>query len=119
MHKQVTPEVVQRALFSQAVQKAPGVDRLNFRALRLLWSWDSPRIIALARQCFRLGIHPRAWKTSKGILLRKARKADYSLVQSYRVISLLNCLGKVVEKIAAEAIAQYCEETPNPLGALS
>jgi ribonuclease HI len=111
MHQQVTTEVVQRALFSQAIKKAPGVDRINFRALRLLWSWDSPRIIALARQCFRLGIHPRTWKTAKGILLRKARKADYSLVQSYRVISLLNCLGKVVEKIAAEAIAQHCEVT--------
>jgi ribonuclease HI len=111
MHEKVTIEVVQRALFSQAVQKAPGVDRLNFRALRLLWGWDSPRIIALARQCFRLGVHPRAWKTAKGILLQKPRKADYSLVKAYRVISLLNCLGKVVEKIAAEAIAKHCEET--------
>ena len=27
------------------------------------------------------------------------------------MISLLNCLGKVVEKIAAEAIAKHCEET--------
>jgi hypothetical protein len=32
-------------------------------------------------------------------------EADYSLVQSYRVISLLNCLSKVVKKIAAKAIA--------------
>jgi hypothetical protein len=49
MHKQVTTKVVQRALFSQAIKKASGVDRLNFRALQLLWSWDSPQIIALTR----------------------------------------------------------------------
>jgi hypothetical protein len=110
-HTQVNEATVRRALFHQAIQKAPGIDRLNFRALRLLWEWDSPRIVALARQCFRLGIHPRAWKTAKGILLRKPNKPDYTLVKAYRVISLLNCLGKVVEKIAAEAIADHCETT--------
>jgi hypothetical protein len=33
------------------------------------------------------------------------------MVKAYRVISLLNCLGKVVEKVAAEAISSYCEAT--------
>ncbi|KKA18832.1 RNA-directed DNA polymerase, partial [Rasamsonia emersonii CBS 393.64] len=80
-------------------------------ALWLLWSWDSPWIVALARQCFRLGVHPQAWKVVKGILLQKPNKPDYTLVKAYRVISLLNCLGKVIEKIAAEAISDYCETT--------
>jgi ribonuclease HI len=108
MHTEIKVEMVQRALFSQAIQKAPGVDRINFRALRLLWDWDSPRIIALARQCFRLGVHPQTWKTAKGILLHKPNKPNH-LIKAYRVISLLNCMGKVIEKIAAEAIADYCE----------
>ena len=47
-HSQIVEELVRQALFHQAVQKAPGIDRLNFRALRLLWEWDSPRIVALA-----------------------------------------------------------------------
>ena len=47
----------------------------------------------------------------KGVLLRKPNKPDYSAVKPYRVISLLNCLGKVVEKIAADAIAHHCEST--------
>ncbi|ODM14623.1 hypothetical protein SI65_09968 [Aspergillus cristatus] len=70
------------ALFHQAVQKAPGIDRLNFRALRLLWEWDSPRIVALARQCFRLGLHPPVWKVAKGILLRKPNKPDYTIKET-------------------------------------
>jgi ribonuclease HI len=110
-YTEVDEGTVKRALFHQSVQKAPGIDRLNFRALRLLWEWDSPRIVALARQCFRLGVHPRPWKTAKGILLRKPNKPDYTLVKAYRVISLLNCIGKVIEKIAAEAISTYCETT--------
>jgi len=92
-HDQVNEEIVKHALLHQAVQKAPGIDRLDFRALRLLWDWDSPRIIALVRQCFRLGLHPPVWKVTKGILLRKPNKPDYTAVMAYRVISLLNCLG--------------------------
>lgn len=49
------------------------------------------------------------WKVAKGILLRKPNKPDYTAVKAYRVINLLNCLGKVVEKIAADAIARHCE----------
>ena len=60
------------------------------------------------RQCFRLGIHPQSWKTARGILLKKADKPA-SLAKSYRVISLLNSMGKVVERVAADAIASYCE----------
>lgn len=110
-HTEIDEEIVKRSLFHQAVQKAPGIDKLSFRALRLLWEWDSPRIVALARQCFRLGIHPRAWKTAKGIILRKPNKTYYTLVKAYRVISLLNCLGKVTEKVAAEPISNHCESS--------
>ena len=35
---------------------------------------------------------------------------DYTLIKAYRVISLLNYLGKVIEKLAAEAIARHYKE---------
>ena len=60
---------------------------------------------------FRLGLRPPVWKVAKGILLRKPNKPGYTAVKAYRVISLLNCLGKVVEKIAADAVARHCETT--------
>ena len=80
-------EIVKRALFHQAVQKAPEIAQLNFQVLRLLWEWDSPRIVALARQCFWLGLHPPVWKVAKGILLRKPNKLGYTAVKAYQVIS--------------------------------
>ena len=43
-------------------------------------------------------------------MLKKAGKRDWSSVKSYRVISLLNCLGKLVEKVIAELLSKYCEE---------
>jgi endonuclease/exonuclease/phosphatase family metal-dependent hydrolase len=81
IHLEIDYNRVKRSLFSQAVQKAPGIDQLNFLALRLLWEWDATRVVALVRQCFRLGLHPQAWKTAKGILLRKPNKPDYSMVR--------------------------------------
>lgn len=108
-HEKVTKELVQKALVHQSTKKAPGPDKINFRALRLLWKWDSERIFQPIRQCVRLGHHPHAWRTAKGILLRKPNKVDYTQVKSYRIISLLNSLGKVTEKVVAELISASLE----------
>lgn len=45
------------------------------------------------------------WKTAKGVIICKQNKIDYVIVKSYQVISLLNCLGKVYEKVAAKMLA--------------
>ena len=41
--------------------------------------------------------------------MEKPNKQDQTLVKSYRVISLLNCLVKVVEKFIAEQLSQFCK----------
>jgi hypothetical protein len=53
IHQSIGIEQVRKAIFSQSIQKAPGVDKLNFRALRLLWDLDAPLITVLVRQCIR------------------------------------------------------------------
>ncbi len=57
-----------------------------------------------------LGYHAKEWKKACGILLGKGDKRDFGLVRSYRVISLLNCMGKLVEKVVAEQRSQFCEK---------
>jgi len=109
MWKKIIDEDVQEALFNQSIQKAPGLDRLAFKAITLLWDWNSQRIINNVKVSFRLEIHPRAWKEAKGVVIPKSNKPDYGVAKAYRVIMLLNWLGKVVEKVAANAIAEECE----------
>ena len=46
--------------------------------------------------------------------MKKPSKPDYSLPKAYRVISLLNCLGKVSERILAQRLS-YLAETTNLL----
>jgi len=43
------------------------------------------------------------------VVIPKPNKPDYGVAKAYRVITLLNCLGKVVEKVEANAIAEECE----------
>jgi hypothetical protein len=87
---------VQEALFAQSVKRAPGIDKLGFRALRLLWLWDEDRMVAPVRGCITSGYHLRVWKMAKGILLGEQDKPTYAVAKAYRVISLLSCLGKIV-----------------------
>ncbi len=100
---------VAHALMSQSATKAPGPDKINFQILRMIWDLDKRRITNLIQQTMHLGYHSKEWKKGRGILLEKGGKLDLGLVRSYQVISLLNCLGKVVEKLVAERLALYCE----------
>ena len=54
---------------------------------------------------FTAGIHPECWKESIGIILPKPGKPDYSKPKAYRIIALLNCLGKTLEKIIATRLS--------------
>ena len=74
-----------------------------------MWEWESNRITSMIQQAVRLGHHPEEWKRARGILLEKGGSRDFTLVKSYRVISLLNCIGKVLEKVVAEQLSQFCE----------
>lgn len=59
---------------------------------------------------FRWGEHPRGWKDARGVVIPKPNKPDYRVAKAYRVMSLSNCPGKVVEKVTANAIADQCQQ---------
>jgi len=82
MWKKITDEDIREALFNQSVQKAPGPDRLGFKAIQLLWDWDSQRIMNIMKVSFRLGIHPRVWKEAKGLVTPKPNKPDYGVTKA-------------------------------------
>ena len=78
-------------------------------AIKCLYDWDPERVVALVRAHIRLGVHPDRWKTARGVAIPKPGKDDYSMAKAYRVISLLNCLGKIVEKVVAMLVSVHCE----------
>ena len=54
-HQSVTEHAVERALFGQSVQNALLLDQLSLGAVRLLWNWDTERIVELAKAAVRTG----------------------------------------------------------------
>ena len=60
--------------------------------------------------CYRLSIHPTAFKRAITVFLRKLKKEDYSDPKVYRLIVLLNTLGKALEAVVAERI-RFAAET--------
>lgn len=87
-----------RALHSS--KKSPGPDGIDPLAIWCVTEWELGRVVALIRAHIRLGTHPGRWKVARGVTIPKPGKDYYSLAESYRVISLLNCLGKTAEKVA-------------------
>ena len=55
-------------------------------------------IIKLFHECARIGYHPKTFREGQMAILRKPN-APETLVRSYRLITLLNFLGKVLEKV--------------------
>ena len=59
----------------------------------------------------KLDFHSDIWKDFIDVIIKKFNKDNYSDPKSYRVISLLNCLGKISERIIAERLSYFAETT--------
>ncbi len=108
-HLFITKNEVAKALLCQSEKKTPRPNIHNFWIIRVLWNWDPDLITSVVIYAIRLQYHPKRWRNAKSVVLEKLNKKDRTLVKSYRLISLLNCFGKVVEKLVAEQISQFCE----------
>jgi ribonuclease HI len=108
-HTRVTKAEVREALYTQSPKKAPGVSQISFQALRWIWQAESDTLYAIIHHCAEAGYHPRPWRTAVAVALRKPRKGDYSAPKSYRLIQLLECLGKVLEKVQATRLSYLVE----------
>ncbi|GJE99136.1 hypothetical protein PsYK624_153830 [Phanerochaete sordida] len=67
------------------------------------------KVVALFEVCVRLGMFPWLFKEFRTVVIPKPHKPDYTVPKAYRPIVLLNCLGKLFEKILArqmQALAQ-------------
>ena len=111
-YKKVDDLRVRRAFQKTSGKKSPGPDGISLLVVRtLFFSWDTARVVALIRAHIHLGTHPARWKLARGVIIPKPGKDDYGVAKAYWCISLLNCIGKMVEKVAADLISEHCEAT--------
>ena len=121
MDSRLTEKEVRTAIFRPKQDKAPGIDGMPNRFLRMVAGELLPQLTRLFQACIDLGYHPREFKTANTIVLRKPGKDDYSEPKSYRPIALLSTMGKALEAVIAKRLSDCAEEydllPPEQMGA--
>ena len=102
----ITITEIDEAITSVSANTAPGPSQISYQAVK--WAWQNPTcklyIEALMRRCLETGYHPKSWRKAVAVVLRKPNKPDYSNPRAYRLITLLECFGKILEKIVARRL---------------
>jgi endonuclease/exonuclease/phosphatase family metal-dependent hydrolase len=106
----ITLEEIEQRLNAMKAWKAPGEDGLPAVVWKQLWPVVKERVLILFQSSLDSGELPSQWRNAKIIPLKKPGRGDYTMAKSWRPISLLSTLGKLLEAIIAERISYWIEE---------
>lgn len=90
-------------------KKAPGGDNITNKCLKELPENMIEQITIIINAALKLHTFPETWKNALVILIHKKGKSS-KLASSYRPISLLSSLGKILEKIILYRMDEHTEE---------
>lgn len=90
-------------------RKAPGIDGIDNRCIKALPNKGLKFITTIINACLRLSYFPRIWKESKVIPIKKPNKPSDN-PGSYRPISLLTSLSKILEKAIQLKLIEFTED---------
>jgi retron-type reverse transcriptase len=110
LDQEATQEEIQQILSKVKPDKSPGADGIPYRILKAM---GQPLVIILAQlitSCWKLEYFPQQFKHANTIVLQKPNKEDYSLPGAWRPIALLNTIGKIMEKLAAQRLSKLAEQ---------
>ena len=99
---------VDKHLWKTSNTSTPGLSRISYQALKWAWSLELDLILYVLRWSLRLGIHHDDWKKAIMVVIPKPNKPSYSVPKAYQPIQLLECLGKLLEKIVAKRLMFDC-----------
>ena len=107
----MTLEEIGEAIWKLKLDKVPGTDIITNRVVKLTYNLIRAEWARLFSVCLELGYYLRAFRTAITVVLRKPGKLDYSNPVVYRLIALLNTIGKVLEVVVARKISNLAEDT--------
>jgi len=102
--EEVTEAKVAEAGRSLQNNKAPGLDAVPNRAMKLALALRPGTFTELCNACLRKRTFPRRWKVQKLLLLDKPGNPPGE-ASSYRPICQLNTVGKVFEKLISKRLS--------------
>lgn len=105
----VTMEEVNDIVNKLKARKAPGRDGITNEAIKKLTEEGRHEIVNITNAIIQQGHFTAAWKSAKIIMLKKPQKPANE-ADSYRPISLLPALSKLVERIIYRRIKEHTEQ---------
>lgn len=105
----IRPEELATAVSSLKRNKAPGLDGVTNEMVKLVARKFPDMLLTAYNKCLLEGKFPIKWKTARLVLIRKGDK-PLNEPSSYRPICLLDCLGKVLEKIIDNRLRDILEQ---------
>jgi len=102
-------EEVRRAVWRIGPNKAPGLDGITGGVLRKSWEVIGGRMTRILERCMRESTFPDCWKRADVVVIKKGTDKDPSLPGSYRPVSLLPVISKVLERLVVVSIERETE----------
>lgn len=100
-------EQLRAAVARQKNGKAPGVDGIRAEVLKRSLGRVEPLLLNIARDMFISGQYPRQWKLGELKVFLKSPDKPKDSVRSYRPITLLPVMGKVIERVMASKLTEW------------
>jgi hypothetical protein len=104
-----TPTEIKNYIKSLKSTKSPGIDGVNNRLLKQLPRKGIVYLTHIVNACLNIAYFPKTWKKASVIPILKPGK-DPSNPSSYRPISLLSSIGKILERVILRRFRQHVSE---------
>jgi len=108
--KLTTAEEVLRVLKTILDDKAPGPDGIPNKVLKIAIKANTKEYVVKYNACLTEGVFPSHWKTQRLVFIPKGEKPAEE-PSSYRPLSMLDTVGKILEKIIHSRLKGALVET--------
>lgn len=106
----ITEEEIRQAINSSNPRMVSGAYEIIFE----MWRWLLPYVGSWLQWIYQASVDlahvPKSWRTAKIVVLKKPGKADYTIRNAYRPISLLPTISKRLEAIMATRLSYMAEK---------
>ncbi|CAF3317383.1 unnamed protein product [Rotaria socialis] len=112
VNRKLTPPITTKeikTILKQLPNSSPGPDSIHNRCLKNYTTLLVQHLAKIFNSIIDIGHIPNIWKKANIILLLKKKK-DKKQPSSYRPISLLSCVGKILEKIIKQRMTKELNE---------
>ncbi len=106
----VSPDEVTRLIMQTSSKKAPGPDHITNTMLKKSQEIIAVPLAHLFIHCLKMGHFPSCWKRAQLVIFSKPGKSDYHVADSYRPISLISSISKLLEKVINNRLVAHLED---------